>query len=347
MYKGQTVAVVVAAYCEEGFVGDVMRTIPAFVDRIYAVDDASSDDTWAEIRQAADELNRAASNQTGMPNGGVTGQRVVPIRHEDNRGYGGAVKSGYRYAYADGIDIVAVMDGDGQMDPAILDRIIDPVATGVAAYAKGNRLSNPADRSDMSRFRLVGNGLLSWMTKLVSGYWGITDSQNGYTAISRDAIGTLDLEAVCDRYGFLNQLLARCNANDLRVTNVRMSAVYGEETSSIRYQTFVPRMLTLLLTTFWWRLQSKYLGDDHHPLVWWYLLGSVGIAGGALGLLGSTIRLLAADNGLSSLSVSSLAFLVGAISFGIGIRFDRAETAALEVSPEDRDANAPELECVE
>jgi len=130
MYNGQRVAVVVTAYCEEGFVGEVLRTVPAFVDRIYVIDDASPDGTWAEIRETADQLNLAWNGATAIADGGTPRQRVVPIRHEENRGYGGAVKTGYRHAYADGMDVVAVMDGDGQMDPAILSRIIDPVAAG-------------------------------------------------------------------------------------------------------------------------------------------------------------------------------------------------------------------------
>jgi len=104
------------------------------------------------------------------------------------------------------MDVVAVMNGDGQMDPVILDRIIDPVVTGEADYAKGNRLLRPEDREDMSTFRFVGNAILTGLSKFASGYWSIGDPQNGYTAISRDAIERLDLEAITDQYGFLNHL---------------------------------------------------------------------------------------------------------------------------------------------
>ncbi len=347
MYNDQRVAVVVTAYCEEGFVGEVLRTVPAFVDRIYVIDDASPDGTWAEIRETADQLNLAWNGTTAITDGGTPRQRVVPIRHEENRGYGGAVKTGYRHAYADGMDVVAVMDGDGQMDPAILSRIIDPVAAGSAAYAKGNRLSRPEDRGDMSSFRHFGNRLLSTATKLVTGYWGLTDAQNGYTAISREAIGTLDLDELYDRYGFLNQLLAHLNANEFRVTNVRMAAVYGDETSSIRYRTFVPRMSVLLLGTFWWRLRTKYLVGGQRAPASCYLLGGVGTVGGLVAFLVSSGQLLATGRGLLFVTLSLLMTLLSTVTFGVGILLDRSATADLEVVHTNQPADPPEIEVLE
>ncbi len=347
MYNGKAVAVVVTAYCEEGFVGDVLRTVPAFVDRIYVVDDASLDGTWAEITSVADQLNSAWNGAIAITDGGETRQRVVPIRHEENRGYGGAVKTGYRHAYADGMDVVAVMDGDGQMDPAILDRIIDPIATGVAEYAKGNRLSTPADRKDMSRFRFFGNSLLSLATKVVSGYWGISDPQNGYTAISREAIGRLKLESLYDRYGFLNQLLAHLNANEQRVTNVTMAAVYGEETSSIRYRTFIPRLSALLLITFWWRLQMKYMGGENRSIVACYVVGALSLVAGLAGFIAGTIQFLTGTQGLATAGISMLITLFGTLSLGVAMALDRSTTADLEVSAPDTTSNPPEIECIE
>ncbi|ELY83032.1 glycosyltransferase family 2 protein, partial [Natrinema gari] len=146
MYKGDRIGVVVTAYDEASFVGRVIETVPDFVDRIYAVDDRSPDDSWAVIRRAAERVNEEAEGETlpavAAADGGDD-RRVVPIRHAENRGYGAAVKTGYRRAAEDGMDVVAVMNGDGQMDPAILDRIVDPVVTGEVEYAKGNRLLRP------------------------------------------------------------------------------------------------------------------------------------------------------------------------------------------------------------
>ena len=194
MYNGNTVGVVVPAYNEQGFVGEVIDTVPDFVDRVYVVDDRSTDDTWQEIRDHAEAANRAASTpeapraseiEPKLADGGLaTSERVIPIRHETNRGVGAAIKTGYRHAREDGMDVTGVMAGDGQMDPDLLAGLVDPIVENGADYAKGNRLLDSEFREDMPRFRLVGNWMLSFLTKISSGYWNTGDPQNGYTAIS-------------------------------------------------------------------------------------------------------------------------------------------------------------------
>ncbi len=193
--------------------------------------------------------------QEPSPDGGhATAVDIVPIRHETNQGRGGAVKTGYRAALADGMDIVVVMDGDGQMDPDQLDRLIDPIVTGVADYAKGNRLATAESRDRMSTWRLFGNTLLTGLTRFASGYWQMTDPQNGYTAISRETLQLVDIDGLYDGYGFLNDILVCLNANDARIVDVPMPAVYGDEESGIEYHTFVPQLSLLLAVGFVRRL---------------------------------------------------------------------------------------------
>lgn len=262
MYRGHAIAVVIPAYNEEQFVADVIETVPAFVDSIYPVDDCSSDGTWDRIKAAAARLNDTAQQRpVALADGGDT-RRVVPIRHETNTGVGGAITTGYRRAMEDGHDVVAVMNGDGQMDPSILDRILDPVVTGQAEYAKGNRLQTRAHCAEMSRFRLVGNYILTVLTRIASGYWQLTDPQNGYTAISARALDQLDLDALYEEYGFLNDVLVRLNVHNMPIADVSMEAVYGEETSSIQFHRFVPKLSWLLLRNFLWRLGARYSAGD-------------------------------------------------------------------------------------
>ena len=142
MYRGHTVGVVIPAYNEEPFVRETIETVPAFVDRIYVIDDASTDGTWAEITAAATAERDRASGRghgDGVPGPDRFDRRIVPIQHERNRGVGGAIKTGYLRAIDDEIDVTAVMGGDGQMRPEALELIVEPVATGWAEYAKGNR----------------------------------------------------------------------------------------------------------------------------------------------------------------------------------------------------------------
>jgi glycosyltransferase involved in cell wall biosynthesis len=171
MYDGQTVGVVVPAHNEADHVGAVIETMPAYVDRIYAVDDASTDDTWDEIQEAARRVHSQMAETGTVSNGGRRyTPRVVTIQHERNRGAGGAVKTGYASALEDGMDVTAVMDGDGQMDPEELDRILEPVTTGEATYAKGNRLASRDDYESMSNWRLFGNISLTLLTRVSQRY---------------------------------------------------------------------------------------------------------------------------------------------------------------------------------
>lgn len=343
MFRGKTVAVVVPAYNEEGFVGDVIDTIPAFVDRLYAIDDRSTDDTWREIQahvQTANEKRRAAEPRTAVDDGqtpvtqsdgrltdGGTGQWAYAIRHEENTGVGGAIKTGYRRALEDGVDVTAVMNGDGQMNPDILDRIIEPVVDGEADYTKGNRLLSTELRTGMSTWRFFGNTVLTLLTKISSGYWKTHDPQNGYTAISNHALRTLDLERLYDRYGFCNDVLVKLNAHNLSVADVRMEAQYGEEESDIVYSSFIVRLSELLLRDFLWRLKTKYLVNDFHPLVFFYGAGSVGIG---VSVVYGVWALLRTGPEPVSLGITLLLALTGVTLVLFAMLFDMEHNESLE-----------------
>ncbi|MCU4974114.1 glycosyltransferase family 2 protein [Halobacteria archaeon AArc-m2/3/4] len=362
MYEEHTVAVVVPAYNEEGFVGDVIETMPAFVDRVYAIDDCSTDDTWAEIVRHAtvssgvpdavagdgdgdgytdtgtDSQDHDLPSESGaVADGGATtqaGPTVVPIQNEENRGVGGTIKHGYERALADGMDVTAVMAGDGQMDPDQLDRLLDPIVDGTADYAKGNRLSGQEYVEEMSSFRLFGNFTLSFLTKISSGYWGMMDPQNGYTAISNEALERIDIENLYEEYGFTNDLLVALNTRQLRVADVSMPAVYGDEESHIEYRSFVPNLSWLLLRRFCRRLGLRYVLTDFHPLAFMYLVGTVG-AGIALAGLGAALTAReSADSLPGRLLTTALVAMVSGLCLLLAMTFDRAENEDMVVTIE-------------
>jgi len=253
MYREHEVAVVVPAYDERGRVASVVEAIPAYVDRVYAVDDGSTDGTWNELLAVADG---DAPRGEGLPaplEGRVADLRgaggVVALRHGRNRGAGGAVKTGYLAAVADGFDLVATVDGDGQMDPALLDRFLDPLVDGAADYAKGSRFERPDDPEEMPALRRFGNGLLSHLARAATGYGHLSDPVNGFTAATRQALRAVDLTALYEGYGYGIDVLGRLRANGCRVVDVAHPARYGDETSSIRYRTYVPRVSLLLAVT--------------------------------------------------------------------------------------------------
>ncbi|MFW5974387.1 MAG: glycosyltransferase family 2 protein, partial [Natrialbaceae archaeon] len=315
----------------------VIETLPAFVDRAYVIDDRSTDGTWEEIERAAGRVNELATAEYDRrlhADGGLPSmRRVVPIRHERNRGVGGAIKTGYERAAEDGLDVVAVMNGDGQMDPGILDRIIDPFVDGRADYAKGNRLSRRDHREAMPAWRLFGNGLLTFLTKFVSGYWRMNDPQNGYTAISKRALEAIDLGRLYEGYGFCNDLLVHLNVHGLRIEDVEMRSRYGDERSHIRYSSFVPSLSWLLLRRALWRYKQKYVVTDFHPLVFLLGLGFVGGVAG-LGYLGWSVS----TAGLVSVEalVSVLIVLLAGFFLTLAMIFDRMANEPLESEVSER-----------
>jgi len=276
VYRDHTVGVVVPAYNEAGFVGTTIDTIPDYVDRVYVVDDASTDGTWSEVAEHAEAANRFV-----LPEAPGFDVRVVPIRHRENRGVGGAIKTGYLRARDDGLDVTAVMGGDNQMNPAELHRYLDPIVAGEADYVKGSRFLRPEDSADMPRFRLLGNVLLSYLTKVASGYWAVLDPQNGYTAISLTALRRADVEGMYEYYGYCNDLLVKLNVENLRVADVPRSSSFAYDDgwkSHIDYGEYVPRVSAMLARNFFGRLNAKYLFREFHPLALFYYLG-IGLAG--------------------------------------------------------------------
>jgi len=262
MYKNYTIGIVVPAYNEEKLIEETLSSIinsEVDADKIYVLDDKSTDKTLEKIKKFK---NKFKNNE-----------KICIIAHEKNKGVGGAIISGYKKALEDHIDIAVVMAGDNQMDPLQLPRMLDPIIAGRADYTKGNRLLGREYRKGMSKWRFFGNAMLSFLTKIASGYWQVMDPQNGYTAISRDLLERISLDNVYPWYGYCNDLLVRLNALNAVVEDVVMPAMYGREASGIRYSTYIFKVSWLLLKDFLWRLKMKYVVFSFHPLVLFYFFG--------------------------------------------------------------------------
>lgn len=163
-----------------------------------------------------------------------TDTRVVVIRNPVNQGVGGAVVAGYLAAIRDGMDIAVKIDGDGQMDPALLPLFIKPILSGQADYCKGNRFFNLEKLATMPKIRLIGNSVLSLLSKLSTGYWDLFDPTNGYTAIQLDVAKQMPLHKLSQRYFFETDMLFRLNTLRARVLDIPMEARYGDERSGLR-----------------------------------------------------------------------------------------------------------------
>ena len=305
MLEGKRVAVVVPAFDEERLIGTTLSGIPEFVDRVYVVDDASSDGTADRARASGDP-------------------RVEVISHEHNQGVGAAILTGYRRALDEGIDVTCVMAGDNQMDPDDLEAIARPVAHGEVDYAKANRLFTGRAWELMPRTRYLGNAVLSLLTKIASGYWHVADSQSGYTAIGHSTLELLDLDRIYDRYGFPNDMLVHLNVINARVRDVPSRPVYGVgETSGIRLRRVIPSISWLLTKAFFWRMREKYVIRDFHPLVFFWFFGILfSLLGLVLGATVTILRILGNELTVATVVLVALLLIAGLLFTLFAMLFD-------------------------
>lgn len=307
MLKNKKIAVVVPAYDVEQHISKVIDSMPEYVDRIYVVDDCSRDGT-AKITQ--DKAVRP-------------GSKIILMRHQKNLGVGAAIVSGYRRALEDEMSVVAVMAGDGQMDPAELEKVCRPIVEGTADYVKGNRFFYGNVWQVMPRYRFLGNAVLSLLTKIASGYWKLADFQCGYTAISADILRRLPLDELYPRYGFPNDILVKLNVLNARISEVTVKPIYSGQKSGIKLLSVMPRINWLLIKGFCWRLKEKYVIRDFHPLIFFYLFGGLAsLIGLALGIYLIIYRITQGPVSETSALFAALFFLFGTQSLFFAMWFD-------------------------
>jgi glycosyltransferase involved in cell wall biosynthesis len=210
------IAVIIPCFRVTHHIAGVLARIGPEVQHIYCVDDSCPEGSGQHIRDTCED------------------PRVTVLEHSANQGVGGATKTGYRQAIADGARIIVKLDGDGQMDPALIPRFIAPIVAGRADYTKGNRFFRLESLRGMPAARKFGNAILSFFTKLSSGYWSVFDPTNGYTAIHEKVVRELPLDSISDRWFFESDMLFRLGTLAAVVEDVPIDSVYGNEVSSLK-----------------------------------------------------------------------------------------------------------------
>lgn len=254
MFQDKTIGVVVPAYNEERFIAKVIATMPDIVDRIIVVNDKSTDRTRAIVEEIA----------------GVN-PKVFLVNHDRNLGNGQGLITGYKKAIELDLDVVAVMDGDGQMDPKDLFNVLLPVIWGEVDYTKGNRFSDPQVSKIMPTYRFLGNSVLTLLTKFATGYWHLVDPQCSYTAISKKALKAIEIDKMVPGFGYNADILNMLNIKGFKAIDVDVRPVYGDEKSKIKLWSYVPKTSWILIRLFFRRLWKRYVVLDFHPLVLFYL----------------------------------------------------------------------------
>lgn len=306
MYKGNLISVIVPSYNEETQIAGVIESMPSLVDEIIVVDDKSHDRTIEVVE----------SLMPGHP-------RVRLVARDQNGGVGAAIESGYR-AFVDGQnDVAVVMAGDGQMHPDDLERILDPVVEGEADYSKANRLTLDYSWEDIPRVRLFGNMVLSFLTRLSTGYWTIGDAQTGYTAANRRLVKAFVRRGLYPRYGVPNDLLITCALVGAVVVDVPTAPVYNVgEQSKLRPRKVMLPILGILIRGFFKRMTVRYLMLEANPVPFAYLVGFFSFLLGTCWSLYLLFESLGASTQAVEVTAASILFVGGAILVVLAIVLD-------------------------
>lgn len=250
------IAVVIPCFRVVDIVCDVIDAIDDGIALVICVDDGCPDSSGDVIEQ---RFHRDS--------------RVVVIRHDRNRGVGAAMVTGYLAALERDAEVIVKVDGDGQMDPHHIDQFIAPILAGEADYTKGNRFFSPDNISGMPAIRILGNAGQSFLAKLSTGYWGIFDPANGFTAIHARAVQYLPLEKLHRRYFFETDLLFRLNTIRAVVVDVPMNANYGSEVSNLNILHSLLTFPFLHVRNFAKRFVYSYLIRDFNMASVNFLMG--------------------------------------------------------------------------
>jgi dolichol-phosphate mannosyltransferase len=253
MHKVKT-AVVIPAFKVVDSIRDVILSIPANIDHIIVVDDHCPYSSGKE----AEKLNK---------------KNVVVFYHEQNQGVGGAVITGYEKAIELGCEIIIKMDGDGQMETEYIESLIAPLIANEADYTKGNRFVNFKALKSMPKIRLFGNSLLSFMLKIVSGYWNVMDPTNGYTAIHRRVLKKLNLGRISKRFFFESDMLIHLNIIKAVVKDINIPARYEGEESSLNIKKALLQFPPKLFSRFFRRIFFRYFIYDFNMASVYMILG--------------------------------------------------------------------------
>lgn len=258
MIRKKTIAITVPAYNEEKLLGKTVKTLPDFVDRVFIINDASTDKT-AEVAAALAKEDKRVKVITNNPNGGI----------------GHSLKKGFKASVKEKNDITIVMPGDAQCDPKYLKEMIEFLLDNKLDFVKANRFMDLKELKNMPRLRRVGNIVVTILTKFATGYYDIFDSQNGYCFYSYSVLGSIPMDQIGERYEFENTILIALSELNAKIADYPVPANYGNETSTINLFGTVMRTLRVLNRGFWRRIYYKYILYNFHPIALFIISGLI------------------------------------------------------------------------
>lgn len=312
------IAVVIPSYKVKNHILKVISEIGSEVSKIIVVDDCCPEKTGEFVKQNCKD------------------ERITVLFHEKNQGVGGATITGYKEAIKLNAEIVVKLDGDGQMNPRLISKFCAPIFNGEADYTKGNRFFNLDSLRSMPQIRLIGNGILSFVNKVTSGYWNVMDPTNGYTAIHGKVLKLLSFEKIDKRYFFESDMLFRLYTIRAVVRDVPIDSHYGDENSSLRVSKIAFEFPPKYLKRFLKRIFYNYYLRDFNPASFQLVIGNILILMGAL--FGFVKWKHGIDVGVPATSgtvmVAALPIILGSQMLLFAINFDMQNFPRHAIHPE-------------
>ena len=298
MYRNQKIGIFVPAFNEEKNIGEVLETMPDYVDHILVVDDYSHDDTSKVVKKFMKK-----------------DKRIILERNKKNQGNGYGAKFAYQKLVEMGCDLIAPLAGDGQTEPQYLPRLLDPVVDGKYDLAKGNRFLEAAVYKKMPRYRFVGNIFVTMLNKFSTGYYSMFDSLNGYYVARAETLKKINFEALGDRYEFENSFWIQLNIAGARVLDVSIPPVYKDEKSKIKLVRVVLPTLWTLQKGFVKRIFLKHVLFNFSPIGLFYIAGTI------LTWFGIIFGLVVFLTSLGPSVASTATVMIAVVPFILGVQF--------------------------
>lgn len=253
------IGIFIIAYNAVHHLNKTLSRIPAEVydkaSEIFVVDDCSKDNTYyAAIGYKYDKkLDKLSIH-----------------RNEKNQGYGGNQKVGYSYAIDSGLDVIAMVHGDGQYAPEILPELLEPLEKGEADMVFGSRMSVKGAARDggMPLYKYYGNRILTSIQNKLTGL-NLSEYHSGYRVYSVDALKKIPFRSFSNNWHFDTQILLAMAEREMRIAELPIPTYYGDE---ICHVNGIPYALNCLWQSYEFYKNRKkgmltFTGEDDIPYI--------------------------------------------------------------------------------
>ena len=194
----------------------VISNIPAYIYKIVCVDDGCPENSGNYIKENSKDY------------------RLSVIFNQKNLGVGGASKAGFKHAKELGAEIIIKVDGDNQMDLSVLDKFIEPIISKEADFTKGNRFTKLTDYINMPPLRKIGNISLTFISRIVTGYYNLMDVTNGMIGLRVSKFSSINFALIKKDFFFEQDLIFHLSVKKFKFYHIKTPTIYEDEKSNLR-----------------------------------------------------------------------------------------------------------------